>query len=106
LKPIPSVEDQDPRSGAIFTPKSGIRDGKTPEPGSGIRDEHPDLIFENLVSAFLGLKILEFFDADPDPWSGILFPGTGIRDGKKSDKHPGSATLPVPHKKPLTNGTE
>jgi hypothetical protein len=48
---------------------------------------------------FFGLKILKFFDAEPDPGSGIrnLFDlGSWIRDGKIRirDKHPGSATLP------------
>jgi hypothetical protein len=42
--------------------------GKNPDPGSGNRDEHPNLVCENLVSVF-GLKILKFFDADPDPGS-------------------------------------
>jgi hypothetical protein len=34
------------------------------------------------------VKILKFFDADPDPGSGIflnLDPGSWIRDGKNSD---------------------
>jgi hypothetical protein len=35
-----------------------------------------------------GLKILKFFDADPDPGSAMEKFGSGIRD-----KHPGSATL-------------
>ncbi len=44
------------------------------------------------------LKILKFFDVDPDPGSGIfltLNQGSGIPDGKIriQDKHPGSATL-------------
>jgi hypothetical protein len=62
---------------------------KTPDRGSGIRDENPRS-FENLVSVF-GLKVLKFFDADPgscQPW---------IWDGKVGfwilNKHPGSATL-------------
>jgi hypothetical protein len=40
-----------------------------PQTGSGMNI--PDLVFANLVSDF-GLKILEFFDADPDQGSGIL----------------------------------
>jgi hypothetical protein len=40
----------------------------------------PDHIFESLKQ-FFGLKILKFFDADPDPGSGIfliLDPGPGM----------------------------
>jgi hypothetical protein len=44
----------------------------------------PDLIFENLVSGFL-VKILKFFDADPDPGSGMLSTLIRIRDGRKSE---------------------
>ncbi len=48
-----------------------IRDGKNPEPGSGIRDEHPgSYVFENLVSIFWS-KILKFFEGGS---------GFGIRD--------------------------
>jgi hypothetical protein len=47
-----------------------IRDGKKSR--SRIRDDHQDFIFEDLVSVS-GLKLLTFFDADPDlgscqPW--------------------------------------
>jgi hypothetical protein len=59
---------------------------KNPEPGSGIRDEHSDLIFR--------LKILKFFDADPE--SGILpilDPERKKIESGIQDKHPGSATL-------------
>jgi hypothetical protein len=48
------------------------------EPGSGMNIL--DLIFENMVSVFV-LKVIKFFDADPDP--GSFQPW--IRDGKKSD---------------------
>jgi hypothetical protein len=44
----------------------------------------PDYISES----FFGLKILKFFDADPDPGSGIfltLDPCSGMRDGKNLD---------------------
>jgi hypothetical protein len=63
-------------------------------PGSG--DEHPGSYFRGLRNNFLGLKILEFFDADQD--SGIfltLDPGWKkilIRDPVKK-KHSGSASL-------------
>jgi hypothetical protein len=64
-----------------------------------------NLIFENLVSVF-GFKIFKFFDADPDPVSGIqdlVNPGSGgygIWDGKRwsRDKHPGPAALPPVHR--------
>jgi hypothetical protein len=57
----------------------------------------PDHISESLETIFFGLKILKFFDADPDLGSGIrspFDPGSGIQDGKIRirDKHPGSAT--------------
>jgi hypothetical protein len=42
---------------------SGSGMEKNPEPGSGMNIL--DLSFENLVSCFFGLKILQFFDADP-----------------------------------------
>jgi hypothetical protein len=46
-----------------------------------------------------GLKILQLFDEDLDPGSGIfltLDPGSGVRDGKIRirDNRPGSTTLP------------
>jgi hypothetical protein len=54
----------------------------------------PDHISES--KTIFWVKILKFFGADPEP--GIFFdPGSGIRDGKTSDrdKQPGSATLAV-----------
>jgi hypothetical protein len=36
-----------------------------------IRDEQPDYDFRELKNIF-GLKILKFFDEDPDPGSGIF----------------------------------
>jgi hypothetical protein len=50
----------------------------------------PDNFSESLETVF-GLKLLKFFDADPDPGSRIkdlVYRGSGIRN-----KHPGSATL-------------
>jgi hypothetical protein len=38
------------------------------------------IIFPRAKKQFIGLKILEFFDADPDPRS--FDPGSGIKDGK------------------------
>ncbi len=48
----------------------------------------PDHISESLETIFW-VKILIFFDADPG-WKKF---GSGIRDGKKSDPDPGTATL-------------
>jgi hypothetical protein len=75
---------------------------------SGIRDEQPGSYFLELRKHFFDffrVKILKFLDADPgsgmetvriwDP--GREKVGSGIRD-----KHPGSATLPVPLIKGLT----
>jgi hypothetical protein len=59
------------------------------EPGSGMNIL--DLIFEKLVFV---LKVLKFFDADPDPGSfqpWIRDPGW--KKNRIRDKHPGSATL-------------
>jgi hypothetical protein len=54
----------------------------------------PDHISESLETIF-GLKILNFFDVDPDPGSGIFLPWIRDRNGKIliRDKHLGSATL-------------
>jgi hypothetical protein len=84
-----------------LTPGSGILDGRKLASGSGIRDEQPGSYFlehRNHFFAFLGVKILKFFDKDPgsgmetvrfrDP--GWIKVGSGIRN-----KHPGSATLTV-----------
>jgi hypothetical protein len=51
------------------------------------------MLFLRTKYQFFGLKILKFFDADPDP--GSVNPGSGIRDGKSQirDKHPESVTL-------------
>jgi hypothetical protein len=86
-----SVVDPDPGLGAFLTPGSGIRDGRKSASGSGIRDEQPGSYFlelRNHFFAFLGVKILKFFDEDPgsgmetvrirDPgWKKV---GSGIRD--------------------------
>jgi hypothetical protein len=82
-----------------LTPGSGIRDRRKSASGSGIRDEQTGSYFfelRNHFFAFLGVKILKFFDEDPGSgmetvriqdlgWKKV---GSGIRD-----KHPGSATL-------------
>jgi hypothetical protein len=53
----------------------------------------PDHIFESLETIFW-VKILKFFDADPDPGSGNLIdPGSGMKKIRIWDKHTGSATL-------------
>ncbi len=50
-------------------------------------------IFSRIWKQFIGLKILKFFDASPDPNPGYFYPE--IRDGKNQirDKHPGSVIL-------------
>jgi hypothetical protein len=51
-----------------------------------IQHEHPGSYLRELRNNFSGLKILKFFDADPDPGFGIfltLDPGSGME--KKSD---------------------
>jgi hypothetical protein len=53
--------------------------GRKSASGSGIRDEEPRSYFlelRNHFFGFFGVKILKFFDEDP---------GSGIRNGKKSD---------------------
>jgi len=70
---------------------SGIRDpgsgmdkkNQDPDPGSGSGMNIPDHIASSFGTIF-GVKILKFFDADPDPGSGNLF-DPGIRDRKNSD---------------------
>ncbi len=98
-KAVLRIRIRDLGLGAFLTPGSGIRDGRKSASGSGIRDEQPGSYFlelRNHFFAFLGVKILKFFDEDPgsgmvtvrirDPgWKKV---GSGIRD-----KHPGSATL-------------
>jgi hypothetical protein len=72
-----SVADPDPVPFLHLV--SGIRDGLNP----GMNN--PDHISARLEIIFW-VKILNFFDADPDPLSGIqnlVDPGSGIRDGKK-----------------------
>jgi hypothetical protein len=39
--------------------------GRKSASGYGIRDEQPESYFLELRKHFLGVKILEFFDADP-----------------------------------------
>ncbi len=54
----PHVGVADPVPGSGMGNKSGS--------GSGIRDEHPISYFRQLRNNFLGVKILKFFDSDPD----------------------------------------
>jgi hypothetical protein len=92
----------DPGWGAFLTPGSGIRDRRKSASGSGIRDEQTRSYFlelRNHFLAFLGVKILKFFE---DPGSGIWDgdssdPGSGIRDGKKSDLGSGINIPDPPH---------
>jgi hypothetical protein len=71
----------------------GKKSRSDPNPGSTSR-----IIFSRAEKQFFGLKILNFFDADPDPGSGIFLTqdaGSGIEKFSSGirDKHPGSATL-------------
>ncbi len=77
-----SIGDLDPGSGTFLTPGSGIQDGEKIR----IRDEYHGILdhFSESLETVFGLKIVKFFDADPD----LLNPGSGIRY-----KHPGPATL-------------
>jgi hypothetical protein len=72
----PWIRDQDSGSGM----------GK--KSGSGIRDEHLRLFFRKLRNSFR-VKILEFFDADPDIQNLLtLDPGSGMEKFGSRDKHP------------------
>jgi hypothetical protein len=57
-----NVADPDPGSGALWTPGSGM--GKKSRSGFA-----PKSYFPELRKSFVGLKLLKFFDADPDPES-------------------------------------
>ncbi len=70
------VADLDPRSGAFLTPGFRIRDPGWVKNQDRIRDKHR--ISESLETIFW-VKILKFFDADPEIFL------TRIRDGKNSD---------------------
>ncbi len=58
---------RDPVPFLPLDPGSGMGKNQDPEPGMFI----PDNISESLETIF-GLNILQFFDADPDPGSGIF----------------------------------
>ncbi len=81
---ITSAADLDP--GLFLPPVYRIREYLDPDSGSGmnITDHNSEKIRNN----FLGLKYLEFYDADPDPGSGMEKFGSGIRN-----KRSGYATL-------------
>jgi hypothetical protein len=79
-----------------LTSGSGIRDGRKSASGSGIRYEQPGSYFlelRNHFFAFLGVKILKFFDEDP----GSGMETVRIRDGKKSDPGLGINIPDPPH---------
>jgi hypothetical protein len=66
--------------------------GNKSRSGSGM--DIPDHISETLET-ICWVKILKFFDADPDPGSGNLFDlGSGMEKIQIRDKHPRFATLP------------
>jgi hypothetical protein len=61
------VADPDPGSGAFMIPDPGKN--LDPDLGSGMKvQDH----FSECQKHFFGLKILKFFDAIPDPGSGIF----------------------------------
>ncbi len=69
--------------------------GKKSRFGSGMKSRN---IFPRAWEQFFGLKILKFFDAGPDPGSGIfltLDPRSGMEKlgSGIQDKHPGFAAL-------------
>ncbi len=77
--------DPDPGSGEFLNPGPGWVKNHDPDLGSGMNI--PDHISESLETIF-GLKILKFFDVDPDPGSGVfLTPASGM--GTNHDPDPG-----------------
>ncbi len=66
-----SDADADPGSGDFFTPGSGIRDGKNPDPWYGIRNKHPRSQLYELQLFGLNTGIFQFSVANPDPGFGI-----------------------------------
>ncbi len=95
--PLSPNADPDQRGSKINTDSqccgsgSGIGENQDTDPWRTSR-----IIFRELRQQFFGLRILKFFDADPDPGSGIFFT-LDLRDGKICirDNHPGSATLRI-----------
>ncbi len=65
---VPGWKNSDPGSGDFFLPLDpGWKKFQSQDPGS--EKNSPDIIFEYLLPyQFFGLKILEFFDADPGSW--------------------------------------
>jgi hypothetical protein len=61
--------------------------------GSWIRDEHSGTYFLELGNNFLGLQIIKFFDAGPDPNTGYFYPEIRDRKIQIRDKHPGSVPV-------------
>jgi hypothetical protein len=64
-----SVADPDPVPFSFFTTGSGMGKIKI-----RILDEHSGSYFREIITIFCNfwIKILKFFDADPDPGSGIF----------------------------------
>ncbi len=75
------------RSGIRWLLAPGSGKGKKSRYGIRIRDEHPGSYFQDLRNNFWVKKILKFFDADPDPGSGIVL--TLDPGWKNSDPDPG-----------------
>jgi hypothetical protein len=57
----------------------------------------PDHISESSQKQFFGLQILKFFDADPDPGSGIFLTLDPVSGMEKKNSDPGSGiNIPDP----------
>jgi hypothetical protein len=61
--------------------------------GSGINI--PDHIFPRAYKQLFGFKILKFFDADPDPGSGIVFT---LDPGSRMEKFGSGIDIPDPQR--------
>jgi hypothetical protein len=65
----PEIMNRNTSLGSFADPESGVF--LPLDPGSGMMNIQDH--FSESLETFLGLKILKFFHADPDPKSGILF---------------------------------
>jgi hypothetical protein len=86
-----SVADPDPGSG-VLRPLYPVWVKKS---RSGSRMNIPDHISESLETIFW-VKMLKFFDADPDLGRNLFEPGSWMEKIQIRDEHPGPATLRIP----------
>jgi hypothetical protein len=88
--PFPAPKNRDPKTALLRIRIRCFFDPWIRDPGGikkiklRIRDEHPGSYFREIRNNFLGVKIIKFLDADPDPE--CFWPW--IRVGKNS--YPGS----------------